>query len=162
MRWPVHGIASIVLVAGFSLVWITSPRVQAQKPRNSVRAQPHRRVVIEFMRFIQNSEHTYAQYRVTNFGSEPVRYPGFAVNSNCMILIRQGALIKAPPSIWGTHLFGTYSLMPGETFVNDVQIPDEEEQFEFGFAYEIGAKHCWTIAWSGKFDHPPTARTRGL
>jgi hypothetical protein len=76
-----------------------------------------------------------------------------------MILIRQGALIKTPPSIWGTHLFGTYSLMPGKTFVNDVQIPDEEEQFEIGFAYEIGAKRRWTIAWSGKIDHPPTART---
>jgi len=79
-----------------------------------------------------------------------------------MILIRQGALIKAPPSIWDTHLFGTYSLMPGKTFVYDVQIPDEEQQFEIGFAYEIGAKHRWTIAWSGKIDYPPTAGSRGL
>src|ERR1700680_2477081 len=133
MRWPVRSIASIVLVAGFSLVWTTSPRVQAQKTKNSVPAQFHRAVVIEFIKFIRNSEHTFAQYGV-NFGAEPVRYPGFAVNSNCMILIRQDVLIKAPPSIWGTHLFGTYSLMPGKTFVYDVQIPNEEEQFEIGFA----------------------------
>ena len=161
MRWLVRSIASIVLVAGFSLVWIT-PRVQAQRTKNSVTVQTHRGVVIEFMRFIRNSEHTYAQYKVTNFGAEPVRYPGFAVNTSCMILIRQGALIKAPPSIWGTHLFGNYSLAPGKTFVNDVQIPDEKEQFEIGFAYEIGAKRRWTIAWSGKVDYPATAGSRGL
>ena len=157
MSWFTRSLAMIVLFAGMLLGGITLPGVQAQKTRKSGPSESHRGVVIEFIRFISNAEHTYAQYRVTNFGTEPVRYPGFAVNSNCMILIKQGALIRQGPSTWGTHYFGTYSLRPGQTFVYDVQLPDAQEPFEIGFGYEIGAKHRWAIAWSKKIDYPTTS-----
>ena len=153
--------ALIVLAASISIVGSIWLPVKAQGTTKA-RPKSNRGVVVEFMKFISNSEHTYAQFKVTNSGSETVRYPGFAVNANCMILIKQGALIKNPPSIWGTHLFGTYSLSPGGTFVSDVQIPEEKAPFEIGFGYEVGAKHRWTIAWSGEIDYPSTAKSQRI
>ena len=150
-------LTSIVLITGLSTVWIESLTVRAQKIRNSNPPKAQRGVVIEFIRFISNAENVYAQYRVTNFGPQPVRFPGFAGNSNCMVLFKQGALIRQTPATWGTHHFGTYSLMPGKTFVYDVQIPDTREPFEIGFGYEIGPRHRWVIAWSKTIDYPTNA-----
>jgi hypothetical protein len=111
-------------------------------------------VKVEFVRFVSNHEQTYAQYRVTNTGARAVRFVGSGTNANWLIVIKQGALIKQGPSIWGTHQFGAYSLPPGKTIAYDVLVPDNDAAFQIGFAYESGASHAWSIAWSAEIKKP--------
>jgi hypothetical protein len=92
--------------------------------------------------------------KLTNGGSETMRYPGYATNSNCVIFIRQDGWVKPKSDIQTGNGFGTQSLLSGETIIFDTQLPDDKGAFEVGFAYEVGADHVWKILWSEKIAPP--------
>jgi hypothetical protein len=141
------------------LICTSLPNAAQNKPAR--RAQSARvAIAVQFVRFISNAEHTYAQYKVTNRGTQAVRFPGSAVNANWLVVIKQGALIKQGPATWGTHLFGTYSLLPGTSIVYDVQLPDGDGTIQIGFGYESGPNHVWNIAWSEDIKTPARATGR--
>lgn len=146
-------IAGVLLALGSERIYLASHANQAPSV-HPAQSNLSGEMELEFIRFISNSEHTYAQFKVTNGSSETVRYPGYATNSNCAIFIKQDGLVKLGDNTWGTHNFGTQELLAGETFINDVRIPEGKGAFEIGFAYEVGADHLWKIVWSEKIELP--------
>ena len=156
--------ASLVMFFAGILMSSSDERIQftvrAKQVPQTRRAQSKLtgKVEMEFIRFISNQFHTYAQYRITNGSAETVHFPGFARNSNCLIFIRQGALVKQMKSTWGQIGFGSQSLFPGDAAISDIQVPDEDGPFEIGFGYEVGPKHRWDIAWSEKIE--PAAKQK--
>ena len=87
-----------------------------------------------------------------NDSPETVRFPGYAENSNCLILIRRDGFIKPAANTWTSDGFGSQSLSPGDAAISDAQIPEGEGTFEVGFAYQVGEEHLWKIVWSGKIE----------
>ena len=147
-------VAGLVISWGADQIQLTAYATQAH---NAQRAPSNLsgRLELEFIRLISNQYHTYAQLRITNGSSETVRFPGYAKNSNALLFIRHGILINPVPDTQSLNAFGTQSLLPGDTAIFDAQIPDDEQPFEVGFAYEVG-KHLWKIVWSGKIE--PTVK----
>ena len=149
--------ALLTFIAGILISWSGERNyfaVRANQTPNSPRARSKLtgKLELEFIQFISNQYHTYAQLRVMNGRSETVRFPGYAKNSNCLIFIRRDIFIQPAASTQTINNFGAQSLSSGDSAIFDVQIPEGEGAFQVGFGYEVGAKHLWKIVWSGKIE----------
>jgi hypothetical protein len=151
--------ALLAFIVGVLMTWgyeLAHPAIRSNKALNPnpVQSNLSGKMELEFIRFISNQIHVYAQYKVTNGSSEIVHYPGEATNSNWAMFTRQDGWVKPVEHITTGNLFGTQSLLPGDSIIYDAQVPEGKGPFEIGFAYEVGNEHVWDIAWSGKIELP--------
>ena len=147
----------LTFIVSTLVLWAYEPNHQiipSSKAISPVQSKLSGKMELEFLRFISNQFHVYAQYRVTNGSSEIVYYPGEATNSNWLMFIKRDGLVKPADNTSTLNSFGKQSLRPGDSFIYDVQIPEGKGAFEIGFAYEVGSEHDWHIVWSGKIEPP--------
>lgn len=145
--------AGLLITFGFGQFNFSVPATQSFSSHPAP-ANLNGKMELKFIRFISNFEHTYAQYQVINGSPETVQYPGYASNSNSLIFIKQGGLITPGEISGSVHYFGIQSLLPGDTFISDVPLPEGKGSVKIGFAYEVEGDHNWEIAWSEEFELP--------
>ncbi len=112
--------------------------------------QPGGGVQIKFQRIEKTEYDSYAEFYVTNGGSEALHYSGYSKDDHCSYKIRQDGRVEQKSPCWcGTGLVER-RLLPGKSATYRVQVAKESERFEVGFDFGIGRKRRKQTIWSNE------------
>ena len=145
------GIALLTFIVGVSITWLYL--LPLQRSSNSIITPPMRpaaqlsgEVQIRFQRFEETEYGSYAEFRVINGTSEPLRYLGLSKNHNTSDEIIVGSRVKETPSFsCGTGL-EERTLLSGESVTYHVDVSDWTGRVRVGFDFLVGQmRHRETI-----------------